>query len=640
MITQNPFDQTNFPGYPVWLSAAANSNPTATWQWYKVGFGMIAGATNSYYSPTNAGTAGVAGNYYAVASNIVSSANTITAAVMFVSAPLPPDWSIALKSPFAALNSSNVTKDFYTGCAVDAAGDVYAAAQYIGDMNVLTNGNVQATFTAVGADGGAALVKHASNGDALWAVGLTNADPSSSSYGFAVAAAPGNGAYLAATLNGINWLGTNRFESTNGSSILLARFDADGSNLWSRLIHGTNGVFNLNDSLVSDPSGNVTLSGLMSGTVNFVGTNLSVSGQGGFVAQYDANGTVRWAETTPNLPFGLGSGGGPIYLALLSTTSGGTTNVGVGGMSILTDRAYGVAAINANNGQAIWVKGVAGQYGSNPRGLSDDVPRISVAGTNVFLTGTAYGSQALFGNLSVSIAGRGQYLARYDSSGNPQLATGFGSPTTTIWASVADAAGDVYISGDFDDYSYFGDKLVAAPVYAQNDLGPNYFTQAFLAKLDRNGDGIWAREAISSDEVNLRGIALTTDGVWTSGFLKETNSIPVQFGAYRVDSDLQIIVNGVIGILVWHQGGVLAKVTESVALPPSPVTLIDTHLAGGRLLFSFESSFGRTNSVESSSNLTSGIWTPVTNILGDGTVWQFSFPITNPPMKFFRVETK
>ena len=87
---------------------------------------------------------------------------------------------------------------------------------------------------------------------------------------------------------------------------------------------------------------------------------------------------------------------------------------------------------------------------------------------NVFLIGTAYGSSAVFGGLSVSWPGaRGQYFARYDTNGNPQLATSFGSPATATWASAASASG-VYVCGDFDGYSSFGNR---------SDRGPDLCTK-------------------------------------------------------------------------------------------------------------------------------------------------------------------
>jgi hypothetical protein len=405
-ITLNPFSQTNYPGYSVWLSANATSNPTATWQWYEVGHGVITNATSSYYIPTNSGTAGVAGSYYAIASNIVGSAITTTVSVSFVSAALPPDWSLALKSPFQSVDSGMFNKDYYYGCAVDPAGDVYVAAQYYGNMDVIVDYVAANVLTAVGTNGAAALVKHAANGKPIWGVGLTNNQPASYSYGVDVAPAPGNGAYFESAVIGTNWLGTNSFANNGSGSILLSRFDANGSNIWSRLIGTTTGVFGLYNTLVSDDSGNVTVAGIMSGTVDVGGTNLTApSGTVGFMVQYDANSTVRWAQTFPDFPFNLADSGGKLYVSLQSINSSGVINVSIGALSNVTDRAWGVACLNATNGQALWLRGMGEQYGANYTGVSDDVPLISVSGSDVFLIGTAYGSSAVFGGLSVSWSG-------------------------------------------------------------------------------------------------------------------------------------------------------------------------------------------------------------------------------------------
>ena len=58
-----------------------------------------------------------------------------------------------------------------------------------------------------------------------------------------------------------------------GGSIYLARFDANGSNLWVTTITGTNFCFPSYFSLVADPAGIVTLSGLIYNTTSFGTTN-------------------------------------------------------------------------------------------------------------------------------------------------------------------------------------------------------------------------------------------------------------------------------------------------------------------------------------------------------------------------------
>jgi hypothetical protein len=644
IITVNPFNQTNYPGYSVALYAAATSNPTATWQWFKVGSGLIAGATTNFYIPTNSGTAGVAGSYFAVATNIQGSANTTTAAVTFVSVPLPPDWSLALKSPFQSVDSSQFNKDYYLGCAVDSAGEVYVAAQYFGNMDVLTNGYVENVLTAVGTNGAAALVKHDANGKPIWGVGLTNNQPASYSYGVDVASAPGNGAYLESEVVGTNWLGTNIFANNGAGSILLSRFDPNGSNIWSRFISNTSGVFGLHNALVSDATGNVTIAGVMnSGTVDVGGTNVTASVFGGFMVQYDANGTVRWAQTFPDFPLNLAYNNGRIYVSLQSSSSSGVTSVSIGTLSNVTDRAWGVACLNATNGQALWLQGVGGPYGANFNGVGDDVPLISVSGSDVFLTGTAYGSSAVFGGLSVSWPGtRGQYFARYDTNGNPQVATSFGSTTTATWASAANASG-VYICGDFDYYSRFSGDVIAAPVYAQNDLGPNYFSQPFLAKFDRNGNPLWARNGVSSDLANFRGLATTPGGVWACGFLKLSSFLTLaQFGTNSVYGDYYIVSAGIFGTIYPTQGGMIAKITDSSA-SALPVTILNPQASGGNFQFTFLSQSGFNHNILYRTNLVTGNWLTNSTVIGDGTLKTNSVPLSlfSPSKQgFIRVSTQ
>ena len=651
VITLNPFNQTNYPGYNVALLAAATNaaNATITWQWFEVGnISPIPNATNALFIPTNSGTAGVVGSYYAVASTPGGSAPTTAASVSFVSAPLPPNWSHALKSPFNAVDATTFTKDYYGGCAMDSAGDIYAAAFYVGNMDVYTNGNVANILTAVGINGAAALVKHDANGNALWAVGLTNNQSASSSYGQCVAPAPGNGAYLASILSGTNWLGTNKFVDAGGGSILLSRFDAGGSNVWSKLIGGTNSVGMDYNMLVSDASGNVTLAGNMSGTVSFGGTNLSSPSGGGFIVQYSTNGAIRWAQTIPVYAYNLACGNGLLYVGLQSGNASGVTYASIGSLSNVTDRAWAVACLNATNGQPLWLRGVGSQYGANNSGELVDMPLISASGSNVFLTANAFGSSVVFGGLSVPLpGGRGQYFARYDTNGNPQAATAFGNPTTMIWASAANASG-VYVCGDFDSYSQFGNLVIAAPVYAKNDLDFSfngfeyiYFTQPLVAKFDLNGNPLWARNGVSSDEANFRGVATTSDGVWASGFLKVSNlSSPAQFGTNYVSSDLYIPGVGIVTIY-FTQAGMIAKITESTAA--SPVTLLSPQTTGTNFQFHFLSQTGFTNSVQYRTNLTLGNWQTYTNVTGDGTSKTSSIPLSvfSPAKQgFIRVSTQ
>ena len=257
-ITVNPFDQTNSPGYNVALLAAATGTPAPSFQWFKLGSGAITGATNALFIPTNAGTAAVAGSYYAIASNFVNSAITTTAAVTFVSAPFPADWAKAFKSPFQAQDSEQVFVDYYLGLAFDGSvsNNIYTAAEFGGNV---TFGSVQLSS---GTNDAAALVKQTTNGAPLWIAAITNTGNGFSS-GRAIASGPGGGAYLGGNISGTNFINGTPIQTIGGLDMFLSRFDANGTNLWIKLIGGTNDDFNVINALASDSSGNITTAGLL-----------------------------------------------------------------------------------------------------------------------------------------------------------------------------------------------------------------------------------------------------------------------------------------------------------------------------------------------------------------------------------------
>lgn len=67
--------------------------------------------------------------------------------------------------------------------------------------------------------------------------------------------------------------------------------------------------------------------------------------------------------------------------------------------------------------------------------------------------------------------------------------------------------------------------------------------------------------------------------------------------------------------------------------------LLHAQLTPGGLSFSFQTQPGQTHTLEARTNLNTGTWTPLTNFSGDGSVWQFTFPVTNPPTQFIRART-
>jgi hypothetical protein len=643
VITLNPFNQTNYPGYSVALLAGASGAPAPTWQWYEVGnTNPIPGATNALFIPANSGSNSVAGSYYAMASNIAGAQNTTTALVTFVSAPLPPDWSEAFKSPFVNYdgNGNYIANDVYYACAVDSTGtNIFSAGYSTGSNFFGTNG-----VMSINGETAAFIVKQTAAKAGLWVAAVTN-NGNGNAYANEIAPAPGGGVYAAGAFYGTNWLGANLLEDAGQGTIFLARFDANGNTVWIQTISATNGAGANLSSLVADPSGNVTFAGQVNSSTTIGGSNLT--GGAVFLAQFNDNGTLNWVEPVSSPIYYLQYSAGRVY-AILANGFSVNTNYTVGGLTNSTDRNWTLAAINATNGQGLWLRGVGEALGIfNPEGLLDDYPLIAVSGTNVFLAGTAYGSSAVFGAFTVPITnGRGQYFARYDTNGNAQLATGFGGTTTQPYAAAADAVGNVYVAGNFDTYAQFGNDILAAPrldTLTNAVFGhQGYFSQAFVAEFNSAGTPQWARMAESTNEtiedtdlVNFFDVTLAPNGVWVCGL----GCGAVYFGTNLVNSSGKYIDIGQDLVFEQFNSGMLGMI--ALTEPAAPVTLIDLARVGANFQFSFVSTAGHTNYVQYSTNLAStNNWQPYSTIVGDGTLKTVVAPANPPAAEFFRVSTQ
>ncbi len=92
----------------------------------------------------------------------------------------------------------------------------------------------------------------------------------------------------------------------------------------------------------------------------------------------------------------------------------------------------------------------------------------------------------------------------------------------------------------------------------------------------------------------------------------------------------------------WNAISSLHSAAKSTfVVSPVPVAvLLNIQPAADGLLFSFQTQAGRTHTIEARTNLTYGTWEPLTNFPGDGSLWHFAFPVTNPPARFFRAQTE
>ncbi len=248
--------------------------------------------------------------------------------------------------------------------------------------------------------------------------------------------------------------------------VFLAKYDAGGNFLWTKRMGGTGYDFGL--SLAVDGSDNVYIAGYFSGAPDFNpggngGMLNSAGGYDGFLAKYDKDGHFLWAK-----------------------------NMGGAGY----DYSNGVAVDGSDN---VYVTGYMGIL------VSDSV--------NFNPNGS--------GGMVKLVGGSDVFLAKYDKDGNYLWAKGMGGSGDDTGVDVAvDDSNNVYVAGHFAsgkaDFNIGGSSVVLTNAGKQD---------VFLAKYDKDGSYLWAKNMGGSSDDYCSGIAIDGSGnLYMTGYFKSATA--------------------------------------------------------------------------------------------------------------------
>lgn len=276
-------------------------------------------------------------------------------------------------------------------------------------------------------------------------------------------------------------------------------YQAQISHQWSNSFGGVNSEYG--QAIASDPSGNVYVTGIFTGVVDFdpgpgTATISSVSGsQDIYLAKYNSAGVFLWAKqiagTNTERPFDLVADASGAYLAGIfmgtvdfdpSLSTSNITSLGGG-----TD-GDGFFAKYDINGNLSWVN----RIGST---ANDRVIGIAVDGSqNVYVTGFIGGNADMDPSASVvtlsANATYNTFFGKYTSSGAYTFAkqiTGGYSEGDDI---NVDASGNIYLTGSYATSNDFDPSIATA------NLSTSSLTQLdiFLAKYSSSGTYIYAKQ--------------------------------------------------------------------------------------------------------------------------------------------------
>ncbi|UCH84827.1 MAG: T9SS type A sorting domain-containing protein, partial [Candidatus Latescibacterota bacterium] len=288
-------------------------------------------------------------------------------------------------------------------------------------------------------DGDVFIAKNNTEGDYVWShiCGDTLFDS-----GNGVTLDSAGHVFLTGSFVGTLDLGGPPLMASDAFDVFVARFDADGNHVWSRVYGGPQNE--LAHAITTDDAGNVLATGAFILTADFGGGLItSAGGFDVYLASYDPNGAHIWSRSYGGPSFDspdgiVVDGAGDILLAGSFDTAIGTT----------------MLAKLDPGGNVLWGKEPGATAGAVGRSVDVD------DSDNVLLIGTFLGDMSLGGDTMSTVLSSDVFLAKFDGSGGHLWSQQFvgGPPPGGDHASgvAADADGNVLATGWFEGTADFG----------------------------------------------------------------------------------------------------------------------------------------------------------------------------------------
>ena len=343
---------------------------------------------------------------------------------------------------FGSITFGGTDVDQPKDVAVDGSGNVYSTGRFRGTVN-FGAGNV----TSAG-DYDVFVTKLNSAGAHQWTTtfGSTGTDIS---YGVAV---DGSGnVHIAGIFTGTVDFGAGNVTSAGVGDVFVTKLNAAGAHQWTTTFGGTSQ--DISYGVAVDGSGNVHITGIFNGTVNFGAGNVtSAGGNDGFVTKLNAAGAHQWTTTfggtSHDTSWGVAvDGSGNVHIA---GRFFGTVNFGAGNVTSAGSYDVFVTKLDSS-GAHQWTTTLGGTGNDRAYGVAVD------GSGNVYTAGDFTGTVD-FGAGNVTSAGSDDvFVTKLNSSGVHQWTTTFGGTGVDDSYSVAvDGDSNVYASGSFTGTVDFG----------------------------------------------------------------------------------------------------------------------------------------------------------------------------------------
>lgn len=425
------------------------------------------------------------------------------------------DWAYGIGATSLAQDRAG---DIFT----DAAGNVYTTGTFLGPADLEPGAgvtNVSSSFFD------AFITKVDAAGNLVWAksIGGTNSDQPNAIF----ADNSGNVYVIGQFYGGGDFdpgAGVTTLTSNGQTDIFVTKFDANGDQLWASSFGGSQ--FDFGYDIVADDLGNVYFTGSFSGTVDFDPSasteNLtSISQSDIFITKLNAAGDLVWAKNIGGASTSEGRAlaiNTPTSIYLTGKFSGTVDfDPGAGTTNLTSNGNYDVFVLKMNSGGDLtWVKNLGGTDNDQARALAVDADgNCYVAG---HFSGTAdFDPGAGTENLT-SNGSQDAFIAKLTSNGDYVWAKSLGGTDNDQALSISvDGAGYVYTTGTFSGTADLD------PGAGTENLTSNGYQDAFVSKLDANGDFVFVKQIGGSS--TDQGIGIDADAfgnVYVTGDFNDT----------------------------------------------------------------------------------------------------------------------
>jgi hypothetical protein len=501
------------------------------------------------------------------------------------------------------LTSTADDEEWPIGAAMDRQGNYFLGGSYqaafvsFGDQT-LTNLSAGILIPNWHGAVNGFVAKYTGSGSLLW-VQHIGGDSISGDAVVACGTDGGGNVFVTGYMSSSNvWFGTNLISNVGtNSTFYVAKFDPYGNFIWAQQVGGVLAGW----ALAVDISGNVRVAGRFSPTNVVFGTNYFESSApvADFIAEYSGDGQLLWVKAVTFSDYEQS-------LALAVDTTGDTyfsdsfSGIADFGTALLTNSAgeNGETLFLAKydpDGNVVWANAI----GTGTEYIEPTALAVGPQSDCHLFGGYWYQSTATIGTNTlpptIGEIGANGFIAKYDGAGN------------LAWVSTM--TGNNFVNGntlavDPMDYCWIvgyasGSNLDFGSGILATNADPDLWSVAgFVARYEPTGKPLWAK-VLNSPGVNTEPV----------GVLDSTGSLSLfglAYGTSPLDLD-GIVING-------PTNGTNYFFAAKINGPAVSIQLL-----GGQIIISWPTNAAGL-SLESTADLRSGNWSPVTNapvVVGD-----------------------